>query len=74
MLNFFLIFFTTLQTATIYKVSNKMLPKEYVLKVQSATSNDINGKRTTFGKAAINLAEFCTLEPSSSTDVTIHLR
>lgn len=63
-----------LQTATIYKVSNKMLPKEYVLKVQSATSNDINGKRTTLGKAAINLAEFCTLEPSSSREVTIQLR
>ncbi|KAL3148162.1 hypothetical protein ABBQ38_014441 [Trebouxia sp. C0009 RCD-2024] len=61
-------------TATTYKVSNKMLPKEYVVKVQSATSNDINGKRTTFGKAALNLAEYCTLEPSASREVTVQLR
>ena len=63
-----------LQTASIHKVSSKMLPKEYILKVQSVKSNDIHGKRTTFGKAAVDLAEFCSLEPSASRDVTIHLK
>lgn len=51
-----------------------MLPKEYVLKVQSVKSNDIKGKRTTIGKCEINLADYCTLGPATSQDVPVRLR
>ncbi len=56
------------------KESNKILPKEYILKVQSVKSDDIRGKRNTFGKASLNLTEFCTLEPSIGRDVTVQLK
>ena len=61
------------QTATLYKDANKMLPKEYVLKVQSVKSDDIRGKRTTIGKCEINLADYCALGNGSS-DVPVRLR
>ena len=56
------------------KESTKILPKEYVLKVQSVKSSDIRGKRSTFGKATINLTEYCTLEPQAGRDVTVQLK
>ncbi|DBA87418.1 TPA: hypothetical protein ACH3X1_004464 [Trebouxia sp. C0004] len=61
-------------TATMAKDSNKILPKEYVFKVQSVKSNDIRGKRNTFGKAVINLTEYCTLEPTAGRDVSMQLK
>ena len=51
-----------------------MMPKEYILKVQAVKSSDIQGKRTTIGKAAVDLADFCTIEPSASRDVTVQLK
>ncbi|KAA6414348.1 MAG: hypothetical protein FRX49_13710 [Trebouxia sp. A1-2] len=61
-------------TATMAKDSNKILPKEYVLKVQSVKSSDIRGKRNTFGKAVVNLTEYCTLEPTAGRDVSVQLK
>lgn len=60
-------------TATLYRDSNKILPKEYVLKVQSVKSDDIRAKRTTIGKCEINLADYCTVG-TGSTDVPVRLR
>ena len=56
------------------KDSNKILPKEYILKVQGVKSNDIRGKRNTFGKAVINMTEYCTLEPSAGRDISVQLK
>ena len=67
------IWLCTLQTATLYKDANKILPKEYVLKVQSVQSDDIRGKRTTIGKCEISLADYCALG-TGSTDVPVRLR
>lgn len=61
-------------TANMAKDSNKILPKEYVLKVQSVKSNDIRGKRNTFGKAVVNMTEYCTLEPTAGRDVLVQLK
>ena len=63
-----------LQTATMSKESNKILPKEYIVKVQSVKSSDIRGKRNTFGKAIINLTEYCTLEPQAGRNVSLQLK
>ena len=67
-------FLAYVQTATMSKESNKILPKEYIIKVQSVKSSDIRGKRTTFGKAMVNLTEYCTLEPAVGRDVTVQLK
>jgi hypothetical protein len=66
-----------LQTSTIYKVENTLLPKEYKFKVQ--VIRQTNGvifhhgeqhqRRKTVARMKVNLAEFCTLSTTAAAQI-----
>jgi hypothetical protein len=69
---------TVLQTSTIYKVENTLLPKEYTFKVQVIRETHGLGfhhhreqhqRRKTVARTKVNLAEYCTLSTTAAAQI-----
>lgn len=53
---------TTLQTATLYKDSGRLLPKEYTFKIQNVRGSGDSSSRKTIGKIKVDMSQFCSEE------------
>jgi hypothetical protein len=72
------VYVTLLQTSTIYKVENTLLPKEYKFKVQVIRETHGIGfhhhgephqRRKTVARTKVNLAEYCTLSTTAAAQI-----
>eukprot|EP00951_Prasinocladus_malaysianus_P011995 scaffold89076_cov32-Prasinocladus_malaysianus.AAC.1 len=61
------------QVATMYKQEKKFLSKDYTFKLQALSQQNGMMDRKTIGKAKVNFAQFCTLEPFTSKEFTLQM-